>query len=267
MTEAPAPITIDEGRVRFGDDPGNYEAARPPYPSRVYEILTERCGLAPGIHAFEVGPATGLATRELATRGANVIAIEPDPRLAAYLASRSERERAPVTVRNSTFESARVRAGGFDLGAAATSFHWVDQPRGLSKVHRLLRPGGWWAMWWNIFGDPLGYDAFHEATTGIMRRTGNIGGDPVFALESETRTSQLLAAGFDSIDCEIIRWVHRFTPETTRALYATFSNVTRLPPPDQEEILDQIERVARHQFDGIVDRTLLTVIYTARKPE
>lgn len=123
-------------------------------------------------------------------------------------------------------------------------------------------------MWWNIFGDPTGHDAFHEATGGMMdRRTGSIGGNPVFALEFETRTSQLVAAGFDSVEYEVIRWVHRFTPETIRALYATFSNVTRLPRLEQQEILDEIARVAREDFNGVVDRPMLTVIYTARKAE
>lgn len=94
-TQSPTRIALDEGRVRFGDDPANYESARPPYPARVFEVLTSRCGLGPGTRAFEIGPATGLATRELAARGANVIAIEPDPRLATHLAGWSARERAP----------------------------------------------------------------------------------------------------------------------------------------------------------------------------
>ncbi len=264
----PQPIEREEGRERFGDDPENYDSARPPYPSLLYDILVERCGLGPGTQTFEIGPATGLATRELLVRGAGpLVAIEPDRRLATHLSRWSVAAGEPVTVHRSTFESVRLRSGTFDLGVAATSFHWLDQPRGLRKVHRLLRPGGWWAMWWNIFGDPLGYDAFHEATGEMMDRlTGSIGGDPVFALEFDTRTAQLAAAGLDSVEHEVIRWTHRFTPESMRALYATFSNVTRLPRAEQEEILDEIARVAREDFGGIVDRTMLTAIYTARKP-
>ncbi|MGH7754052.1 MAG: hypothetical protein ACREN5_14695, partial [Gemmatimonadales bacterium] len=55
-------------------------------------------------------------------------------------------------------------------------------------------------------------------------------------------------------------------PQTIRALYATFSNVTRLPRSGQESLLDEIERVARDDFHGTVDRPLLTAIFTARKP-
>ncbi len=265
---SPPPLARREGRERFGDDPANYDRARPPYPERAYDILVERCGLGPGTRTFEVGPATGLATRELVARGAApVVAVEPDPRLAEHLAAWGAAAGAPVKVRAASFESVRLRAAGYDLGVAATSFHWVDQARGLRKVHRLLRPGGWWAMWWNIYGDPLGYDAFHEATGKMMDRlTGSIGGNPVFALEFDVRAAQLAAAGFGSVEHEVIRWVHRFSPETMRSLYATFSNVTRLPPPDRDALLDEIERVARDEFGGIVDRPLITAIYTARKP-
>jgi SAM-dependent methyltransferase len=264
----PSPLTRREGRERFGDDPDNYDRARPPYPARVYEILVERCGLGERTRVFEVGAGTGLATRGLVALGAGpVVAVEPDPRLAAHLSASIAAPGTPVTVRNASFENVRLRAASFDLGIAATSFHWVDQRRGLAKAFRLLCPGGWWAMWWNIYGDPLGYDPFHEATGRMMdERTAPLGGRPVFALEVDTRQAELAAAGFESTQHDLIRWSHRFTPETTRALYATFSNVTRLPKPDRDSLLDEIERVAREDFGGVVHRPMLTVIYTARKP-
>lgn len=263
--EGPTPISMREGRERFGDDPGNYDAARPRYPERVWEILAERCGLREHATVFEVGPGTGTATRELVARGAEVTAVEPDARLAAFLAAKQP----GVVVKNETFEGVRLRAERFDIGVAATSFHWVeDQRRGLRKVHRLLRPGGAWAMWWNIFGDPLGEDAFHEATGQMMsERTGV---DPAsrrgwFPLEAEERTAELEGAGFVAVRHEVIHFTHRSSPEETRALYATFSNVTRLPEAERESVLDEIARVAREEFGGMVERPMLTSVYTCRK--
>lgn len=43
------------GRQAFGSNPGGYHAARPPYPEWVFEVLRERCSLAPGAATFEVG--------------------------------------------------------------------------------------------------------------------------------------------------------------------------------------------------------------------
>jgi SAM-dependent methyltransferase len=43
---------------------------------------------------------------------------------------------------------------GFDLAVAATSLHWVRLDVALSKLAQALRPGGWLAAWWTVFGDP-----------------------------------------------------------------------------------------------------------------
>ena len=57
------------GRQAFGDDPANYDVARPDYPDWVFETLRERCGLGPGCATFEVGAGTGKATRPLLAAG------------------------------------------------------------------------------------------------------------------------------------------------------------------------------------------------------
>ncbi|MES0210365.1 hypothetical protein NKJ93_14885 [Mesorhizobium sp. M0028] len=74
------------GRLAFGADPGSYHATRPGYPDWVFEILCERCRLAPGTATFEIGAGTGTATRRLLELGASpMLAIEPDSRLATFL--------------------------------------------------------------------------------------------------------------------------------------------------------------------------------------
>ena len=264
-------VPREEGRSAFGADPANYDRTRPPYPGRVYEILEERCGLGVGSRCFEVGAGTGVATRELLARGASVVAIEPDPRLADFLRSAAGRLDDRLTVVEDSFEEVALPPGTFGLGVAATSFHWVDQGRGLRKVHDLLRPGGWWAMWNTVYGDALGHDAFHEATGALMQERTGVGptapaGRPVFPLDTEQRLLDLREAAFVDSEYEVIRWVHSASASDVRALYATFSGVTRLPPADREDLLDEIERVAREQFGGVVHRTVLTAIYTARKP-
>ena len=75
-----------------------------------------------------------------------------------------------LTVVTSTFEDAVLDKGNFDLGVSATAFHWLNEDQGLAKAARLLRPGGWWAMVWNIFGDTGRIDPFHEATKGLLVR-------------------------------------------------------------------------------------------------
>ena len=52
------------------------------------------------------------------------------------------------------FEEVELAPRSFHLVAAATSFHWLDPDQALPKIAMILRPGGWVALWWNVFGDP-----------------------------------------------------------------------------------------------------------------
>jgi len=101
-------------------------------------------GLRPGARVFEVGAGTGLATRRLLSLGAApLLAIEPDERLAAFLAGSIQD--SALHIDRTTFEEATLPPAHFDLGVAATSFHWVEQMPALAKAYAALKPGDWWA--------------------------------------------------------------------------------------------------------------------------
>ena len=263
----PAP----DHRRLFGGDPGGYDRGRPDYPSRVYEILTARCGLRSGAATLEIGPGSGLATRRLLALGAGpLVAVEPDERLAAYLSEQLRAEGHSIDLRVEAFEEAALAAAAFDLAVSATAFHWLNQPVALAKVGRLLRTGGWLANWWNVFGDPIGVDAFHEATNHVMAPLGRPAANPdgrlPFPLDAGARLADLRAAGvFDEIDHEIIPWLARFDPSQVRALYSTFPNVSGLPEPRRSEVLDALAGITEREFGGRVERTFYTSIYIARR--
>jgi SAM-dependent methyltransferase len=65
------------------------------------------------------------------------------------------RRRVPddaVTVMVRAFEAVDLPDASVDLVAAATAFHWVDPDIGVCQAGRLLRDGGWLALWWSIWG-------------------------------------------------------------------------------------------------------------------
>ena len=259
-------ITQEDGRSAFGADAANYDSARPEYPAWVYDELRAQCGLAPGAQVFEVGPGTGLATRHLVAAGAEVTAIEPDERLAKVLKGRSP----DVTVINSVFEAAVLPLSAFDLGASATAFHWVDQHAGLRKAAALLKPGGWWAMWWNVFGDLAREDAFHDATVHLLQGGTSPSHPPTFkhpfAVDREARLADLNESGlFTDIDVRMENWTLVLNPAQTRALYATYSQFAPLEPQERERILDALAEIAATQFNGRVERNMVTSLYTARR--
>ena len=262
-------IAREEGRRFFGSDPQAYDRARPGHPDRVYEILAERCRLGAGTGVLEIGPGTGQATRRLLDLGADpLVAIEPNDDLADYLAlTLGDR----VDIRLTPLESAELREASVDLTAAASSFHWVYEAVGLTALWRALRPGGWIALWWTLFGEGAGPDAFIRATSPLLENldsspTKGDPGRPPHALDTKARIGALGAADFTDVSHDLVRWDATWDTEGIRALYGTFSPILRLEPARRKEILDEIARIAAQQFGGRVSRTLTTSLYTARKP-
>ena len=254
------------GREAFGLDPAGYHAARPAYPDWIYEMLCKCCGLRQNVATFEIGSGTGIATRRLLELGANpLVAVEPDDRLADFLCDTLKSD--ALTVVRSTFEDAVLPAGGFDLGFSATAFHWLQEETALTKVADLLRPGGWWVMVWNDFGDPDRADPFHEATNLLLNGPSSpaVGDREIpFAQDRETRLRALGAANaFDSIEHRSSAWSLVLDPDQVVRLYATYSNINIRP--DREAILAALGRIARDKFQGRVTRNMVTSLYMARR--
>lgn len=261
-------IDRKEGRQLFGSDPAGYDTARPGHPDRVYDMLVERCGLGPGTSVLEIGPGTGQATRRLLELGADpIIAVEPDPILAEYLTDRTS-DRVDVII--APLEEADLPASRFDLAVAASSFHWVEENVGLSKLRATLCPGGWVALWWTLFGDDERPDPFSDAIDSIVRdlpaspHEGNPD-RPRFPLDVVARTKALDTCGFELPEHELIRWTHEWDTAGIRALFATFSPIARLEEAPRKSALDEIARVARHEFGGRVSKPLLTSLFVARR--
>jgi SAM-dependent methyltransferase len=254
------------GRVAFGLDPAGYHAARPAYPDWIYNVLCKCCGLRQNVATFEIGSGTGIATRRLLELGANpLVAVEPDDRLADFLHDTLKSD--ALTVIRSSFEDAVLPAAGFDLGFSATAFHWLHEETALIKVADLLRPGGWWVMVWNDFGDPDRPDPFHEATKLLLNGPSSpLMGDREipFAQDKEARLRALEKTNaFDSIGHRSSAWSLVLDPDQVVKLYATYSNINIRP--DREAILAELGRIARDKFQGLVTRNMITSLYVAKR--
>lgn len=259
-------IPRQAGRTAFGRDPAGYHASRPDYPDWIFEVLARRCGLGAGAAVFEIGAGTGIATRRLLELGTSLLtAVEPDPRLAAFLSGNTPDP--ALTVLASTFEDARLEASTYDLGVSATAFHWLEEDAALTKVARLLRPGGWWAVFWNVFGDNRRPDPFHEATKELLAGPPNLSTSErniPFALDTEARLAAIRRTGaFDIAESMTSEWSLRLDADQTVALYATYSNIN--VRADRDTVLTELGRIAREDFANCVTRNMTTSLYIARR--
>jgi SAM-dependent methyltransferase len=255
-----APLDRSFGRRAFGEDPANYDTSRPDYPDAVWQALRERAGLRADIDILEIGAGTGIATRHLLKyHPARLVAVEPDPRLAAYLADRYP----SLDVIAEPFETVAPKEASFDLVACATAFHWLDSVPALQRIAALLKPNGHVALWWNVYGDPNRADPFHEATAHLFG-TPKVVKQAEFALDTAARLADFTVAGFVADPPELLPWTLHLDAEGVRRLYATYSNVNFQPPEARARLLDGLAEIAATEFGGHVERNIVTAIYTAR---
>lgn len=268
----PARAPRDIRKRVFGRDPATYDRVRLGYPDRVWEVLTRRCGLGPGCRVFEIGPGTGIATRGLLQRGAGpVTLIEPDRRMARYLAGALGPRGDRATIQVVPFERARLPDGEFDLGVAATSFHWLPERPALRRVARALRSGGWWATWNHHHGDPYRPSPFHQALQPLYRELSPRGNADRYTRRTDLahRRGRLRALRatdrFDRISLDPVRWTVTLSTERVVALWGTFSEIATLPPRPRVRFLSGLRRIAEEQFHGRVTFPMQTPVYTARR--
>jgi SAM-dependent methyltransferase len=231
----------------------------------VYATITSRCSLRSNAAVFEIGAGTGTATHRLLELGADpLIAVEPDRRLAHFLRANNPHKALQVVV--APFEDASLEKRSFDLGVCATAFHWLDEDSALAKIATLLRPGGWWAAVWNVFGDHSRPDPFHEATKELLEAPASPSfgesGIP-FALDAAARTAALKRTGaFDVVEVGTSQWPLVLDTDETVALYATYSNANARA--DRDAVLAELGRIARNDFGDRVIRNTTTSLYIAR---
>ncbi|HEU5156736.1 MAG TPA: methyltransferase domain-containing protein [Streptosporangiaceae bacterium] len=250
----------------FDRDAEAYARWRPGYPDRLYAILERICGLGPGSAVLEIGPGTGQATRELLARGARLVTVE----LGGNMAQRLRAEFPDLTVINADFTTASLPDASFDLAVCATSMHWLDAATAVPKIARALRPGGWLAAWWTVFGDPSRPSTpFRERLLPMLDE--RLPGPPEShlvprALRTDARVAELTSGGwFTHVETDQLPWSPRFTPAELTGLFATFPNIAE--HPSRDDLLADIEALAtEHARDGKVTEHYLIALYLAQRP-
>lgn len=265
-----ASIHSSPGATKFGEDAELYDFARPEYPAELFGWLRVHCGLNAQSDCFEIGAGTGHATLPLlATPVGALLAIEPDARLAGRLRDKAGGD-ARLVIEVARFEDVRLQGDAFDFGFAAMSLHWLARMKALARVCAALKPGGHFAMWWNVYHNSAAPDAFGRATehlfAGVEQDPNATAGRPAFALDVAARLGELRSAGFKDVEHRLFEQDVTFTPERLSALYGTFSRVRMAPEETRARLLDEAERVVRETFGGAATRTVTCSAFVGRRP-
>jgi ubiquinone/menaquinone biosynthesis C-methylase UbiE len=117
-----------------------YAAGRPYVHDIVVREVARHTGLVP--RAVDIGAGTGLSTRALLRCASTVVGVDPSVEMldaafrnpaVRYIAGAAER----LPLSSSSFELATVSA----------AFHWCDHDALFGELERVVRPGGWIAIY------------------------------------------------------------------------------------------------------------------------
>lgn len=134
-------------KPRFGPLADLYSAFRPAHPQALFDRILEALPEQNRKRAMDLGAGTGLSALPLCRWFAEVIAVEPDPGMAAKLTGRNPR----LVVRITTAEECAQEPESVDLVTSGNAFYWMDGPRVLANVLRWLRPAGLLAVYYGFF--------------------------------------------------------------------------------------------------------------------
>jgi SAM-dependent methyltransferase len=155
-----------------------YDRFRPTYPD---PVIDELLGPVPaGLDVLDVGCGTGIASRQMAQRGAKVLGVELAPRMAEIA------RRHGVEVEIAAFEGWDAAGRTFDRVTSAQAWHWLDLPVASAKAAAVLRRGGRLCLIWNAGYQP---DDLADALEGVYASVVRRGGHRLFRGYAANRSS------------------------------------------------------------------------------
>ena len=158
--------TVKQTVSRFLGRADNYARYRPRYPAALVDLLRTECGLSPSHTVADVGSGTGILTEMFLRYGNAVWAVEPNPEMRA-VAERLLEGHPRFTSIDATAERTTLPDQSVDFVTAGQAFHWFELDRTRAEFSRILKPGGWAVLVWNVIrttGTPFleAFDAFSQ---------------------------------------------------------------------------------------------------------
>jgi SAM-dependent methyltransferase len=241
-----------------------YEKYRPGYPQELVDRLLEQAGISPSGRILEIGAGTGKATQLFAERGYPILCIEPGRNLAA-IAARALKSYPGVQFEINRFEDWPELASTFDLVFSAQAFHWVPKEVGLSKAARVLTPGGYLGLFWNM--SPGFKGRLADEIDQVYREIAPDLGSPFSPTPEviQQRVRDIDASGcFGPVSVERFPWSAEYRTPEYLGLLNTYSDHLRLPEDIRQELFNNIGRVI-DEHGGSVEKPYIAVLYVAKK--
>jgi SAM-dependent methyltransferase len=217
-------------RLSFGSVAEDYDRYRPAPPPQALDWL-----IPPGAAAIlDLAAGTGLVTRELIGRAAQVFAVEPDERMRAVLTARNPQ----AEVLAGRGEDIPLPDASVDAVVISSAWHWLDPALAVPEIARVLRPGGNLGVIWVSRDDRMPwvaeFNAFARESREADRPEGPFGGDP-----AERRRRRLVefppGSPLSPPEERLVEFSVPMTKDELAGLLGTYSGIITLEPDRRAE--------------------------------
>jgi SAM-dependent methyltransferase len=228
MTDPQNPRPRPDPALSFGAVADAYERARPGYPREAATWLTsgERAGGPADV--LELGAGTGKLTEELVALGHRVVATDPLEEMLRRLTGRLPQARAVRSVA----ERIPLRARSVDTVVSAQAFHWFDLELALPEIARVLRPGGYLSLVWNLRDERI---PWVKRLGALIDSRGQ---------ETTAPTHALLGSHlFGFVETATFRFWQPLDRDRLRDLVTSRSNVAVMSDPERDRVLRKVDQM------------------------
>ena len=231
----PAPPMHDLAARGFSAAADAYERSRPDYPAAAVAQIVHRLDLRPGRTLLDIGAGTGKLTRLLTPSGARVLALEPLAAMRAQLAATTP-DAEPL---DGTAEAIPLPDGSVDGAVCAQAFHWFDQERALADIHRVLRPGAWLVLIWNVRDESVPWvAAMGELVAALQEKIPR-------HQDEAWRPAVDATPFFDLVETTTTHHAQRLTPHGVLDRLASMSVVAAAEPAVRDRLLSDVDAILR----------------------
>lgn len=240
-------MSRDRYRLSFDAVADTYERTRPTYAPDALAFVAQRLPLS---RVLDLAAGTGKLTRQLVALGADVVAVEPGDAMRAVL----ERVVPEAQALAGSAEQIPLPDASVDVVTVGQAFHWFRAEEALAEMHRVLRPGGGYALLWNRWDgdDPL----LHELNDLIERLRPDMAHDGPAPWEEALAVSLLFGAPEE----QRFRHAERLDVDTIAGRVASVSAVAAASPEEQARVEAQVRALVR---ESEVDFPMITGVIVA----
>ncbi len=128
--------------VNFRNMTARYAASCDDIPHQFFDTLKVRGIVWEGRKVAEIGSGTGVMTRKLHKRGAEVIGVEPSIELRKSAKALESKQYLEIPYLTGTAESTNLPDHYYDVTMIHRSWHLFDRPKAISEMKRILKEKG-----------------------------------------------------------------------------------------------------------------------------